>query len=69
MNYKVLTINPGSTSTKIALYNEQGEVWSQTLCHPAEQIARYGRIAEQFEWNNTNPTHVLYRFARSWLTA
>ena len=50
MNYKVLTINPGSTSTKIALYNEQGEVWSQTLRHPAEHIARYGRIAEQFEW-------------------
>jgi butyrate kinase len=50
MNYKVLTINPGSTSTKIALYNEQGEVWNQTLRHPAEEIARFGRIAEQFEW-------------------
>ena len=50
MNYKVLTINPGSTSTKIALYGEQGEVWSQTLRHPAEEIAKFGRIAEQFEW-------------------
>lgn len=50
MNYKVLTINPGSTSTKIALYGEQGELWSQTLRHPAEEIARFGRIAEQFEW-------------------
>lgn len=50
MTYKVLTINPGSTSTKIALYGEQGELWSQTLRHPAEEIARFGRIAEQFEW-------------------
>lgn len=50
MNYKVLTINPGSTSTKIALYAEQGELWSQTLRHPAEEIARFGHIAEQFEW-------------------
>ena len=50
MNYKVLTINPGSTSTKIALYGEQGEVWSQTLRHPAEEIAKFGRISEQFEW-------------------
>ena len=50
MSYKVLTINPGSTSTKIALYGEQGELWNQTLRHPAEEIARFGRIAEQFEW-------------------
>lgn len=50
MNYRVLTINPGSTSTKIALYGMQGELWSQTLRHPAEEIARFGRIAEQFEW-------------------
>ncbi len=50
MNYKVLTINPGSTSTKIALYGEQGELWNRTLRHPAEEIARFGRIAEQFEW-------------------
>ena len=50
MNYKVLTINPGSTSTKIALYNEQGEIWNQTLRHPAEEIAGFSRIAEQFEW-------------------
>ena len=50
MSYKVLTINPGSTSTKIALYGEQGELWNQTLRHPAEEIAHFGRIAEQFEW-------------------
>ncbi len=48
--YKILTINPGSTSTKIALYGEQGELWSQTLRHPAEEIARFGGITEQFEW-------------------
>ena len=50
MSYKVLTINPGSTSTKIALYGEQGELWNQTLRHPAEEIAHFVRIAEQFEW-------------------
>jgi butyrate kinase len=50
MSYKVLTINPGSTSTKIALYGEQDELWNQTLRHPADEIARFGRIAEQFEW-------------------
>ncbi len=50
MNYRVLTINPGSTSTKIALYDGQGELWNRTLRHPAEEIARFGRIAEQFEW-------------------
>ena len=50
---KILSINPGSTSTKIALYevamDEELElIFLQTLRHSAEEIAKYSSIIEQF---------------------
>lgn len=49
MSYKVLAINPGSTSTKIALYENEYEVFCKTLDHPVEQIEKYSRVQEQFD--------------------
>jgi butyrate kinase len=49
MSYNILAINPGSTSTKIALYKDDKEVFCQTLDHPAEEIERYEKIQDQFE--------------------
>jgi butyrate kinase len=34
---KVLVINPGSTSTKVALFRREVEVWRQTVSHPVEE--------------------------------
>jgi len=45
---KILSINPGSTSTKIALYEDLDPVFVQTLRHPAEEIANYNSIIDQF---------------------
>lgn len=49
MNYKILAINPGSTSTKIALYENEKEVFCKTLNHPVEEIEKYKNIQDQFE--------------------
>lgn len=49
MNYKILAINPGSTSTKIALYENEKEVFCKTLDHPAEEIEKYENVAAQFD--------------------
>jgi butyrate kinase len=49
MNYNILAINPGSTSTKIALYENEKEVFCKTLDHAAEEIEKYDKIQEQFE--------------------
>lgn len=49
MAYKILAINPGSTSTKIAVYENEKEVFCKTLDHPVEQIEKYGNVQEQFE--------------------
>jgi butyrate kinase len=49
MSYKILTINPGSTSTKIALYEDEKEVFCKTLDHPFEEIEEYDNVAAQFD--------------------
>ena len=49
MSYKILAINPGSTSTKIALYENEKEVFCKTLDHPAEEIEKYNKVADQFD--------------------
>ena len=35
MNYRVLVINPGSTSTKIAFYHDGEQVWKESIEHDA----------------------------------
>lgn len=49
---RILVINPGSTSTKVAVYEFSGEpetlLFVQTLHHPAEVIAGYPHIADQY---------------------
>ena len=48
--YTVLAINPGSTSTKIAVYNGDEVLMELTLRHSAEELARFNSPIEQFEW-------------------
>jgi butyrate kinase len=39
---QVLAINPGSTSTKFAIYTRQGAAWVQTVRHGDEELSRFG---------------------------
>ena len=50
MSFLILTINPGSTSTKIGVYNDTQEQFSQNLSHSAEEIAQFSSIADQFSY-------------------
>lgn len=47
MKGRVLVINPGSTSTKIALYNDGEQMLETNLTHSAEEIARYDSVMDQ----------------------
>ncbi len=46
---RVLAINPGSTSTKIAVYEEETLLFSQTLNHTNEELAPFEKVQDQFE--------------------
>lgn len=44
---RILAINPGSTSTKIALYSGLEVLFEQSLRHDAQELARYESLADQ----------------------
>ncbi len=50
MSYRVLAINPGSTSTKIAVYDENSPVFEKTLRHDPAELDKYGGIIEQYDY-------------------
>lgn len=47
MSYKILAINPGSTSTKISLYEDEQEIFTKKLDHPLEQIEKFDNVEDQ----------------------
>ncbi|RKY79414.1 butyrate kinase [candidate division KSB1 bacterium] len=49
-DYIVLAINPGSTSTKIAIFNGKHAVFTKTISHSAEEIAQFNKIADQYHF-------------------
>ncbi|MDA8408843.1 MAG: butyrate kinase [Treponema sp.] len=57
----VLVINPGSTSTKIAVYEDGEELFSENVSHGNEEIAQFGTIASQHEFREGHIRLVLER--------
>ena len=47
MKGKILIINPGSTSTKIAYYEDGQQRFETNLTHSAEEIAKYESVMHQ----------------------
>ena len=47
---KIFVINPGSTSTKLALYENDKPVWVGGAHHPLEDLAEYTHIIEQLPY-------------------
>lgn len=50
MAYNILAINPGSTSTKIAVYADDKPVFQTSLAHTPEDLAGFNQVIDQFEW-------------------
>ena len=50
MGYKILTINPGSTSTKVALFDDDQVLFSQNVSHAAEELAKYKELMDQLPY-------------------
>ncbi len=44
---KILIINPGSTSTKIAVYEDEKPILLRNITHTAEELAPFGNVTEQ----------------------
>lgn len=47
---KILVINPGSTSTKMAVFEDEKPVFVKTLRHSVDELVHYPRVIDQFEF-------------------
>ncbi|HOW23835.1 MAG TPA: butyrate kinase [Sedimentibacter sp.] len=59
MSYKIFVVNTGSTSTKIALYEDEKEIFTKSLSHSDEDINKYHDVKDQL--------HMRLEFIRSFL--
>lgn len=50
MNFKILTINPGSTSTKIGVFEGEKEIFSTTLRHSSDELKPFKKMIDQYEF-------------------
>ena len=49
-SYRILAINPGSTSTKIAVFYSNELVFSKSISHDAETLKQYGGVDDQLHY-------------------
>lgn len=47
---KLLIINPGSTSTKISVFEDETPLFTESIVHTPEELAPYEHVAEQYEF-------------------
>ena len=45
--YRILAINPGSTSTKVAVFENDEKLFDKNLSHAAEELAQFREIPDQ----------------------
>ena len=48
--YTIFAINPGSTSTKIAYFENEDKIFSLNIDHEASDLAKFSEVSEQLEY-------------------
>ncbi len=59
MSIKSLIINPGSTSTKIGVFEDETLLFEETLRHSTEEISQYASIVDQKDFRKNIITNLL----------
>ena len=49
-DYKILVINPGSTSTKVALFSNEQLLFDKKIEHSSEELSVFHKIIDQYEF-------------------
>lgn len=49
---KILAINPGSTSTKIAVFEDDTPLFTEVIRHSNQELAKFSSITDQYEFRN-----------------
>lgn len=59
MGHVVFAINPGSTSTKLALFKEEQPVFEKSVAHEVEEVRKFKKAADQLDYRFTFILEVL----------
>ncbi|MEG6506172.1 butyrate kinase [Nitratidesulfovibrio sp. 1201_IL3209] len=59
---RILAINPGSTSTKVALYEGETEVFSETVEHPRDELAAFPTVMAQYRYRRAAVDALLAKY-------
>ena len=57
--YKIFAVNPGSTSTKIALFEDEKKVFSYNVEYSASELDKYSTISDQLPYRMKNIREIL----------
>ncbi|MFC3039010.1 butyrate kinase [Virgibacillus xinjiangensis] len=49
-SFRVLVINPGSTSTKIGVFDDEICIFQKTIRHQAQELQQYNRVIDQYDF-------------------
>lgn len=47
MEYQILVINPGSTSTKVAVFQNEKVIFEENISHSLQELSQFARISDQ----------------------
>jgi len=50
MPHKILVINPGSTSTKVALFENENSVYEENISHSNDELKHFATLWDQFDF-------------------
>ncbi|MEG6522303.1 butyrate kinase [Desulfotomaculum sp. 1211_IL3151] len=56
---KILAINPGSTSTKVALFENEICLWKQVIEHADKELSSFKKIGDQYQYRLKAIMHTL----------
>jgi butyrate kinase len=56
---RILVINPGSTSTKIAVYQNYTPIFLKSINHPIEELRKFKKIVDQYGFRKNIILHEL----------
>ncbi len=49
MEFRILSINPGATSTKISVYDDETPLFEETIRHDVEILRQFEKTSDQFK--------------------
>lgn len=49
-DYKILVINPGSTSTKVALFSNEQLLFEKKIGHSSQELSKFNKIIDQYRF-------------------